>query len=474
MIPAVREQGPRFRAAVFWLAYAVVGFIIFWQHDVSSDSGVVLTGAWQISEGQVLYRDFVQFYPPGTFYLLAAFFKLFGVSYAVARGVGVGLILFSGFGLWIAVRNFLPRWRSYVAPVFFLVAFAFYPSINHNPWSLCVAVWAWVVLQWALRRKRTVGYLFAGVLCGAVVWMLHTKGLAVFSAGVVVLWQVYRQSWRSVAWYAAGFILALIPALIFWPASTLWQDLFVLPFRYNRLPLVGTNYVFFFLALGLVMLVGWLLWRKQAGPAVMAWWWLSLALMASSIIRPDSYHIILNSFPIMPLVLWLSYPGKLGSGWKPIPFDLILWSLPAVYLATVAAVLLWSFPSYLPWWSGRSFSQWLRLENPELRQLVSLVQARVPANAPIYAGPFLPNAYFEMQRRNATSFDQLITTLHPPEFFTAARRQLEANPPALAILNYQPVEKYGHRQDNPVDEYIQAHYREFERRGPIIFMEPIP
>ena len=49
------------------------------------DEGIVLQGAERILHGQVLYRDFFSFLTPGSFYLHALLFKIFGNSFIVPR-----------------------------------------------------------------------------------------------------------------------------------------------------------------------------------------------------------------------------------------------------------------------------------------------------------------------------------------------------------------------------------------------------
>jgi 4-amino-4-deoxy-L-arabinose transferase-like glycosyltransferase len=53
--------------------------------SVDPDEGIILQGAQRILRGQVLYRDFFSFFTPGSYYLLALLFKVFGSSMLVAR-----------------------------------------------------------------------------------------------------------------------------------------------------------------------------------------------------------------------------------------------------------------------------------------------------------------------------------------------------------------------------------------------------
>ena len=53
--------------------------------QIDLDEGIILQGAQRILDGQVLYRDFFSFFTPGSYYLLALIFRIFGNSYLVAR-----------------------------------------------------------------------------------------------------------------------------------------------------------------------------------------------------------------------------------------------------------------------------------------------------------------------------------------------------------------------------------------------------
>ena len=52
---------------------------------IDPDEGIILQGAQRILEGQVLYRDFFSFFTPGSYYLFALLFRVFGDSYLVAH-----------------------------------------------------------------------------------------------------------------------------------------------------------------------------------------------------------------------------------------------------------------------------------------------------------------------------------------------------------------------------------------------------
>lgn len=469
-----RWLGHRSWWVAYWLAYVGLGWLLLWHHELSADAGVTLTGAWLVSQGKLLYRDFAaDYFPPGSFYLIGAAFKLFGAEYWVAHLTALSFLLLSGYGLVRASRSFLPEWGRALTPWLWLVFLSFYPLVNHNPLSLGMAVWAWVAVQAALQRGRARDFALAGILSGLVLWFLQHKGLAtILAAGVVIFW-VSRLRARRLGWYLLGVLLSLLPAFAVWPPSVLWTALVAFPLRYY-LPANWVNPWLLLVVGGLYGLVWLRLGRDRAPPEAVGLWWWGLWLLLSSASRPDPYHVILNSFPLIPLALWCLHSALTrprARFWDGVNRSLVAIPLVAYVVALVVSFVIVNVAGF---WLRPTLSwrQWLRLQRPELDLVVQQIQARVPPAGQIYAGPFLPNLYFESRRNPATRFTSLVTGLYPPAAFQAARRELEANPPALVVLNYAMVEKFRHRRDNPVDEYFRHRYHLVQRLGDVLFLEP--
>lgn len=57
------------------------------------DEGVLLHAAVRILGGEVLYRDFFGILPPGSYLIVTAWMKLFGVAFAAVRALAVGVIV---------------------------------------------------------------------------------------------------------------------------------------------------------------------------------------------------------------------------------------------------------------------------------------------------------------------------------------------------------------------------------------------
>ena len=67
-------------AALLLAGAALISAVTILQGIQPNDEGLMLQAAGRIADGQVPYRDFWWFYPPGQPYVLAFLWKLFGPS----------------------------------------------------------------------------------------------------------------------------------------------------------------------------------------------------------------------------------------------------------------------------------------------------------------------------------------------------------------------------------------------------------
>src|SRR5262245_48132784 len=85
-----QQRHTRAEAGIAVLLYAAMAAVTFWynSHPGPGGEGIPAVGAQRILHGELPYRDFWTMYAPGSFYLLAALFKLFGSHLTVARAGG--------------------------------------------------------------------------------------------------------------------------------------------------------------------------------------------------------------------------------------------------------------------------------------------------------------------------------------------------------------------------------------------------
>jgi hypothetical protein len=154
---------------------------------VINDQVLFFARAARSAHGQVLYRDFFEIVTPGTNFLYATAFRIFGIHAWLipAWTIAVGLTLCSVITL-IASRIFRGPLLLLPAALFLVLDFSTGPNLTHHWYSTLFALAAVAVLAEDISLPRIAA---AGSFCALAVLFTQTKGVLVFFALVAyVLW----------------------------------------------------------------------------------------------------------------------------------------------------------------------------------------------------------------------------------------------------------------------------------------------
>jgi hypothetical protein len=192
----------------------------------NGDEGLLVAGAVRITHGQVLAHDFFEVVGPGTFYWLALFFKLFGMTFVATRLCLFVTSLGTGLAMYFLSRRICKQYQA--LPCILLAATYFgssWPAISHHVDSNCFALLT-VACAILWQGKRKLGLLFAaGALAGATTCFLQPKGVLLMLALLVWLWIQHRRRSASLSWLgavAAGYSSVLaVMLLYFWSRHAL-------------------------------------------------------------------------------------------------------------------------------------------------------------------------------------------------------------------------------------------------------------
>ena len=141
-----------------------------------TDEGLLVYGAVRVAHGQIFARDFFEVMGPGTFYWLAMFFKLFGVTFLATRICLFVTSLGTGLLMYFLSRRVCERYQTLPCILFAGTYFSFlWPAISHHVDSnfFALASVACAVV-WQDRRKDGL-LLAAGVLAGATTWFFNPR-----------------------------------------------------------------------------------------------------------------------------------------------------------------------------------------------------------------------------------------------------------------------------------------------------------
>jgi Dolichyl-phosphate-mannose-protein mannosyltransferase len=182
-ITLAKSEASSHTHAEFGIAIALfvfcVAYLCAFRHysSLEPDEGIVLAGAERILRGEVPYRDFFAFYTPGSFYLVALLFRVFGDSLTVARtslaitGASCSVITY------VLARRVCSRGIALFAAVLATITGVAYRFlILHNWYSTllcCLAVYAAVKL---IDSRRQMWAFATGSLAALTILFEQSKG----------------------------------------------------------------------------------------------------------------------------------------------------------------------------------------------------------------------------------------------------------------------------------------------------------
>jgi len=503
-----------------WVALGVFTISLFYlclfrrYTSLDPDEGIILQGAQRIVQGQVLYRDFFSFFTPGSYYLLALLFKVFGSSMLVARtALAVYGAFFSVF-TYLLARRVCSRWVALAAA--YLVTWTCLPwrfMILHN-WDstlwACATVYCAV---WLLQAPRWGWALATGSFASLTVLFEQSKGAGLvlgLGLGLILLVLFARSTLRLIQgqWVTLGiglawpFALTLVyfaahhglPAMLadwFWPLQN-YSKVNSVPYGYmnwsdqSRERLFGSGpwlvraIASFTVSPGfllpvlpiiaIVLLIYWLLKVKREKLAVdrAAYYILVcssiLGLLFSVLIsRADILHFAYLT-PLLYLVLAWVMDGADVRG------QLIRFTRPLVSLGILITFTALGMAFLVRTRNAKSVIETRRglILGRSSDPILEYVQAHVPAGARILVYPYLPLYYYLTATSSPVPYEYLQPGMHTPEQEQEVIRDVSQDRTAVVLLEPAFNDKIPTSWPNTplraltrdrVADYILANYR---------------
>jgi hypothetical protein len=393
--------------------------------------GTLVEGAVRTVHGQLLGRDFFGPMGPGTFYWLALFFKLFGMTFLASRICLFVSSLSTALSVYFLSRRVC---RSYqVLPC--VLVFATYvcgqwPTISHHVDSNCFALLAVVcMVLWQDSRNNWL-LVAAGALAGATTLILQPKGILLLLAFLVWLWMQHRRRstpltalvWVTAAclgvvasmltyFWSRGALGDLIYANVVWPSryygptfSVHYASFISNNFKNWVAPMHGVNWTvgmasilvipFLFVAAlpALVLLLGAGDGVKAMRMEIVLYWLAGSALWFSELHRKDIAHLVFGSpLLIILCIFYLQKRQKKG-------FDLALQLLYIVSVSLAAANLIVALVARPM--ATRVGEVHVAAYDPVL----TAIDEHVPPGGEILIYPYSPMYYFLSATSNPTRY----------------------------------------------------------------------
>jgi hypothetical protein len=472
-----------------------------------TDEGLLVYGAVRVAGGQVFARDFFEIVGPGTFYWVAMFFKLFGVTFMAAHFCLFLTSLGTGLLMYFLSRRVCKRYQA--LPCVILVGTSFemmWPTISHHVDSNLFALLTVVFIILWLDRRAGLLLFAAGGLAGVTTFFLQPKGVLLLAA--LLLWlglQLRRRSASilEVGWLMTGYCSIVGTVLVyFWSQHALW-DLFnanvLFPSRHysevntvayaqgliqnywhgwTAIGMPGMGVVaavlitpFFFVAVlpGLLPTLGILKAKSFSNPEIALYWMCGLALWLAEYHRKDIYHLVFGS-PLL-IILCVFYLQECGAKTADVALQIL-----AISSTSLAAFNLFLVLSAHPT-TTRVGSVAMFRKDPMLTQL----EGRVAPGEEIFVYPSDPIYYFLTQTKNPTRYGGLMYNYNSRQEFEEVVQILDRQRVKYVVWDSEfmgrdlkmffPSAKPMRPGELIIEPYLESHYKTVWRNGGTLLME---
>jgi len=448
---------------------------------IDLDEGIILQGAQRILDGQVLYRDFFSFFTPGSYYLLAFVFRVFGDSYLVAHTLVA--VVGAGFSpvTYLLSRRVCGRQASLlVTGLMTITTLPLRFVILHN-WDS--TLWVCATLYCAVRLLETSSTKFAfmaaslasltvlfeqskgaglllGLAVGFMIVALYGQGPNIFNRrhltviGLGLLWPLLITFVYFATQHAVGEMLKSW----FWPLQH-YSAANRVPYGYDNMSEQDRQDIFGsgslamrlfmklifsphawipYLPLFAVALLIRLLLSRNAGALWKREWSYYVLLSASIsgfllsvvVARADDFHFMYLQ-PVFFLCLAWLLDGRNVRSTFFVRISPVIGFLLSMSLLAAGAEALFQTRSQNPAATRRG-----AISTPRRDEVIPYIQAQTFPTERMLVYPYQATYYYLTQTYSPTSFEYYQPGMHTPEQVQEMLSQITKSPPRIVL--YEP------------------------------------
>jgi hypothetical protein len=201
-------------------------------YDGPYDEGNTLCAAMRVLAGEAPYRDFWSLHPPGTTWLLAGAFRVFGVTLGVERAAKLAVVALAAILVFLLARLAARAGWAAAAALLFVVLPTQTLSLRSRDTGLVLVLGTLLVACSPTVRPRRRA-LIAGLLAGAASWFKQDFVAAAAVAGAIAVALPAFEGAPPGRKLRAALLDALVPftvglaaALAFLATTLVWHGTF--------------------------------------------------------------------------------------------------------------------------------------------------------------------------------------------------------------------------------------------------------
>jgi hypothetical protein len=474
-----------------------------------TDEGTLVYGAVRIVHGQVFARDFFEVVGPGTFYWLAMFFKLFGVTFVAARlclfltSLGTALLIY------FLTRRVCRRYQCLPSILVFGTYFGVvWPTISHHVDSNFFALLSVACIVLWQERRKDILLIAAGVLTGATTCFLQPKGILLLVS--ILLWLWIQRQRQSASVSALGLLMGGYCSVIgivlvyFWSRGALSDLVYanaVWPSRHygawNNVPyaqylvknywdiwvitksgfhwtvamaaVLITPFVFVAALPGLLPILGVWHRRNSTRPEIVLYWLCGGALWLAELHRKDMAHLIFGSPLLIILCVYLlgKFRAKVAES--------------ALQILAISASCLVAFNLFLALFAHPLMTRVGSVAMFNSDPAVTFLDEHVVPGEEIFAYPYCPMYYFLSATTNPTRYSILLYNYNTPSQFQEVIRVLDQRKvryvlwdtkfEAKSVASNFPAAARMPPGGTIIEPYLESHYKLLKAENGVRIME---
>lgn len=216
--------------ALFFVAAAIFIYTQLFEFPFTpiyfdGDQLIPISNAMRMLDGEVIYRDFFHFAPPGAELVYAALFSIFSVKIWVINLVILVLSVGQVWLLWFFSRRVLSGANVYLPALIFLTI-GFRQMGIDGSYRLFSVVFVLAGVAILMNRTTMRNIVIAGSMCGLASFFVQPRGV-VGMAGIALflVWENYSDdfNFRKLARNVSGLVLSFASVVIFTQFYFAWQ-----------------------------------------------------------------------------------------------------------------------------------------------------------------------------------------------------------------------------------------------------------
>jgi hypothetical protein len=385
---------------------------------------------------------------PGSFYLISWAWQIFGTSYYVAKIMGITSILLTSVAIYFISRLLSNKDNvfSFVAPLVFCLASAFWATISYHTFNAALLAWATYFFLKAISNNSLHSMAISGLFTGISILILQHVGVAFFFAALFFFLTSYDKEnkyfWIKGAVIYSSFSLIPLAVLFHWPIQVILDSLIFFP----KLKFIKGNSTSFtpLIFTAWIVILHFIELRNGITKEIKFIFITQIALLATTLVRPDIGNTTIVMFPVLSMTA-ITY-ATIAKSPKTILTRYTYVATTIIALTIPATLAILSLMSTVPFYD---------VFKADAKPLMQYIKENCNS---FYAGPFIPGLYFEARSVNPIFYSALITSMNTKEQFMRASIDLQKSKPSCAITDYRLVEKFHYDLNNPIDKFIQNNY----------------